>query len=39
VDETYWGNIKPRGYFGKKGAGGHHKMKVLSLIGGGWQGA
>ncbi len=30
VDETFWGNIKPKGE--KKGRGYHHKMKVLSLI-------
>ena len=32
VDETYWGNKKPTGYFGKKGRGGHHQMKVVSLV-------
>lgn len=32
VDETYWGNKKPKGHFGKKGAGGHHQMKVVSLV-------
>jgi transposase-like protein len=32
VDETYWGNNKPKGHFGKKGAGGHHKMKIVSLV-------
>lgn len=32
VDETYWGNKQPRGSFGKRGAGGHHQMKVVSLV-------
>lgn len=32
VDETYWGNNKPKGSFGKRGAGGHHKMKVVTLV-------
>lgn len=32
VDETYWGNKQPKGTFGKRGAGGHHQMKVVSLI-------
>lgn len=32
VDETYWGNNKPRGSFGKRGQGGHHKMKVVTLV-------
>ncbi|SRR5258708_3312256 len=32
VDETYWGNKKPKGFFGKKGAGGHHQMKIVSLV-------
>jgi transposase-like protein len=35
VDETYWGNKKPRGsfkVFGTRGAGGHHQMKVVSLV-------
>lgn len=30
VDETFWGNTKPKGQ--KKGRGYHHKMKVLSLV-------
>ena len=30
VDETYWGNTKPRGQ--KKGRGGEHKEKVLTLL-------
>jgi hypothetical protein len=30
VDETYWGNNKPKGQ--KKGRGYHHKMKILSLV-------
>jgi transposase-like protein len=32
VDETYWGNKKPKGSFGKRGHGGHHQMKVVSLV-------
>ena len=32
VDETYWGNMQPRGTFGKRGSGGHHKMKVVTLV-------
>jgi transposase-like protein len=35
VDETYWGNKQPKGSFkkfGSRGAGGHHKMKVVSLV-------
>lgn len=32
VDETYWGNKQPRGSFGARGAGGHHQMKVVSLV-------
>ncbi len=32
VDETYWGNKQPKGSFGKKGAGPHHQMKVVSLV-------
>jgi transposase-like protein len=35
VDETYWGNMKPKGSFkrfGSRGAGGHHKMKVVTLV-------
>jgi transposase-like protein len=32
VDETYWGNKQPRGTFGKRGAGGHHQMKIVSLV-------
>jgi transposase-like protein len=32
VDETYWGNKQPRGTFGKRGAGGHHQMKVVTLV-------
>lgn len=32
VDETYWGNKKPRGHFGKRGAGGHHQMKIVTLV-------
>lgn len=32
VDETYWGNKKRKGHFGKKGAGGHHQMKVVTLV-------
>lgn len=32
VDETYWGNKKPKGHFGKRGAGGHHQMKVVTLV-------
>lgn len=32
VDETYWGNKKPRGHFKKRGSGGHHQMKVVSLV-------
>ena len=35
VDETYWGNMKPKGsfkHFGTRGAGGHHKMKVVTLV-------
>jgi len=28
VDETYWGNKK----YGSRGAGGHHQMKVVSLV-------
>jgi transposase-like protein len=28
ADETYWGNIKNK----KVGGGGHHKMKVVSLV-------
>src|SRR5919112_687980 len=31
VDETYWGNKQPRGTFGKRGAGGHHQMKIVAL--------
>jgi transposase-like protein len=31
VDETFWGNNKPRGG-GKKGRGYAHKMKVVSLV-------
>ena len=27
VDETYWGNKKPKGSFGKKGKGPHHQMQ------------
>ena len=30
VDETFWGNKKPRGQ--KKGRGYHHKEKILSLV-------
>jgi transposase-like protein len=30
VDETFWGNRKPRGC--KKGRGFHHKEKVLTLV-------
>ncbi len=30
VDETFWGNRKPRGQ--KKGRGYHHKEKIFSLI-------
>jgi transposase-like protein len=30
VDETYWGNKKPYGQ--SLGGGGHHKMKILSLV-------
>jgi transposase-like protein len=29
VDETYWGNNKPRGTVG---GGGHHKMKIVALV-------
>lgn len=32
VDETYWGNKKRPGHFGKKGKGPHHQMKVVSLV-------
>lgn len=35
VDETYWGNKKPRGSFkhlGKHGAGPHHQMKIVTLV-------
>ena len=35
VDETYWGNKKPRGAFkdvGTRGAGPHHQMKVVTLV-------
>jgi hypothetical protein len=35
VDETYWGNKKPRGYFktwGAHGAGPHHQMKIMTLV-------
>ncbi len=32
VDETYWGNKKRPGYFGKKGKGPHHQMKIVSLV-------
>lgn len=30
VDETFWGNVKPRGH--KKGRGYHHKEKILTLV-------
>ncbi|MES9895760.1 MAG: IS1595 family transposase [Candidatus Thiodiazotropha endolucinida] len=30
VDETFWGNTKPKGQ--KKGRGYHHKEKILSLV-------
>lgn len=30
VDETFWGNTKPRGQ--KKGRGYHHKEKILTLV-------
>lgn len=30
VDETFWGNKKPRGQ--KKGRGYHHKEKILTLV-------
>lgn len=30
VDETFWGNKKPRGY--KKGRGDNHKEKILTLV-------
>lgn len=30
VDETFWGNTKPR--YKKKGRGYHHKEKILSLV-------
>lgn len=32
ADETYWGNMQPKGSFGKRGKGGHHKMKVVALV-------
>jgi transposase-like protein len=35
VDETYWGNKQQKGAFkkyGSRGAGGHHQMKVVSLV-------
>src|SRR5258706_2928218 len=32
MDETYWGNKQRKVAFGKRGAGPHHQMQVITLV-------